>query len=353
MNDDGLNEWGWNDWFAQQAEPGLTETLARVAAVDRDGFLLVDQTGFFRAGLAGRFRHEHPQAHEQPCVGDWVCLEKTPAGDFGVIRFCLERRTVLRRRMAGPAAGYQVVAANVDCVLIVQSCQADFNLHRLERCLVMTRDGGVDPCILLTKTDLVDRAVLADQMSAIRSADPGTPVLALSAVTREGMEEFSRLPMPGKTYCLIGSSGVGKSTLINHLLGREVQETGTLSGTGEGRHTTVRRELIRLPNGALIIDNPGMREFGILDADIGLAATFGDFSEHAGECRFPDCTHTQEPGCAVLAARESGALSEDRYQHYLKLKKESDYHALSYVEKRRKDKAFGRHVKAALKVLKK
>ncbi len=268
------DELGWSDWFEQRAEGHLGCAIARVAAVDRDAMLLVDRAGTFRARLAGSYRHRHHLSHELPCVGDWVCVEKLPGDDFGLIHALLERRTALRRRSAGNAAEYQMIAANVDCVVIVQSCHYDFNLKRLERYLVMVSDGGADPCILLTKTDLVAPSVLASQLAEIRSAGIEAPVITLSNVTKEGVDDLRRLLLPGKTYCFVGSSGVGKSTLINSLVGREVLKTKDVSGTGEGRHTTVRRELIRLEGAALVIDNPGMREFGILGAECGMESQF-------------------------------------------------------------------------------
>lgn len=253
-----LNGLGWNDWFEQKAECGPTQAFARVAAIDRDQLLLVDQTGHFRARLAGSYLYRHHLSHELPCVGDWVGVEKQPNDDFGVIHTLLERRTSLRRKSAGNVIGYQMIAANLDYVIIVQSCHFDFNLRRLERYLVMVMDGGAESSILLTKTDLVEPAVLASQLAEMQSAGITAPVLPLSNVTHDGLDDLKRLLLPGKTYCFIGSSGVGKTTLINQLIGCERFETRAVSGTGEGRHTTVRRELIRLDGGALVVDNPGM-----------------------------------------------------------------------------------------------
>jgi ribosome biogenesis GTPase len=347
-----LNELGWSDWFAQRAECEPTDTIARVAAVDREQLLLVDRTGPFRAKLAGSYLHRHHLSHELPCVGDWVCLAKQPGDDFGVVRALLARRTSLRRKSAGNVIEYQMIAANVDCVVIVQSCHFDFNLKRLERYLVMVMDGGAEPYILLTKTDLVDPAVLAAQVAEIRSAGIAAPIGTLSNVTQDGVDDFRRLLLPGKTYCFVGSSGVGKSTLINQLIGREMLETKAVSGTGEGRHTTVRRELIRLEGGALVIDNPGMREFGILGAESGLGSSHSDITAFSAGCRYRDCSHTSEPGCAVRKAVHSGEISREHFENYLKLREESEFYQMSYAEKRKKDRDFGRYLKSAKKELK-
>jgi ribosome biogenesis GTPase len=235
--------------------------------------------------------------------------------------------------------------------MIVQSCHYDFNLKRLERYLVMVGDGGAEACILLTKTDRVGPGVLAAQMAEIRAAGVTAPVLSLSNVTREGIAALEGTLLPAKTYCFVGSSGVGKSTLINHLIGREQLLTKGVSETGEGRHTTVRRELIVLEGGALVIDNPGMREFGVLDAEAGIAAGFADIDGLAEGCRYRNCTHTGEPGCAVLAAVKSGALARGHYDNYLALREESKFSRMSPAEKRKKDRAFGRLVKSAKKDL--
>ena len=342
-----LKALGWSDWFEQRAECRPPGTVARVAVVDRGRLLLIDQTGPFRAKLAGSYLYRNQLSQELPCVGDWVCVEKQPGDDLGLIHSLLERRTALRRKSAGDDVEHQMIAANVDYVIIVQSCHFDFNLKRLERYLVMVRDGGAEPYVLLTKTDLVGPAVVDSQLSEIRSAGITAPVITLSNVTQEGVDDLRRLLLPGMTYCLVGSSGVGKSTLINELIGRELLKTKAVSGTGEGRHTTVRRELVLLEDGALVIDNPGMREFGILGAASGIDGSFSDITALVSSCRYRNCTHASEPRCAVREAVKSGDIGQDHYENYMKLREESEFNQMSYAEKRKKDRDFGRYIKSA------
>jgi ribosome biogenesis GTPase len=346
-----LTSLGWSDWFDARTDCGPGATVGRVAAVDRDLLLIMDQTGTFRASLAGRYRHHHRRSHELPCVGDWVCVERPPGSEVGQVRAVLERRTVLRRRAAGDAIDSQTIAANVDTVIIVQSSHHDFNLKRLERYLVMVTDGGAAPLIVLTKTDLVAPAVVTSQTAAIAAAGIAAPVLTLSNVTRDGVGDLERMLLPARTYCFVGSSGVGKSSLINHLVGRATQGTREVSGTGEGRHATVRRELLLLEGGALVIDNPGMREFGILGAASGMTGGFGDIAALASGCRFRDCTHSSEPGCAVREAVEAGEVAREHYASYMKLVKEAAFYDMSEAERRRKDRDFGRYIKSAKKNL--
>jgi len=214
----------------------------------------------------------------------------------------------------------------------------------------MAADGHVEPVVILTKTDLIPPDELEEKLAVLRSVTKAR-VIALSSITGAGFDEFAQALSPGKTYCLLGSSGVGKTTLINRLMGREAFETKAVSGTGEGTHTTTRRQLIVLDQGAMLIDTPGMRELGIIGAGDGVDTGFSELAALSATCRYADCTHQQEPGCAVRAAIERGDLDEDRFASYMKLKKEADHHEMSYLDKRKKDKAFGRFIKSVKKQL--
>ena len=340
----------YDEWGPQTAallQPD--QFLARVTAVDRGAFLVRTPTAEMYAELAGKLRFTAASAADLPCVGDWVGVQWPPAEGPAIIHTVLPRKSQLHRKTPGKAVDIQMIAANIDTAFIIQGCPFDFNLARLDRYLVMAHEGRIEPRIILSKTDLIAPEALERLIAQIRDAGITAAILSLSSSTGEGLMEFQTQLLPGQTYCLLGSSGVGKTTLINRLLGREVFATQSVSNTGEGVHTTSRRHLLVLDSGAMLVDTPGMRELGLVGAGEGLDAAFQDIGDHALNCRFPDCTHTREPGCAVLAALDSGELNEERYESYLKLRKEAEFHNMTYAEKRQKDKAFGRFVKSALK----
>jgi len=306
------------------------------------------------AEATGRLLFSADSGEDLPCTGDWALVQYHNGGTLAIIHDLLPRRTFLRRKTAGNTVDYQMIAANIDAAFIMQSCDANFNLRRMERYVVMANDGHVEPVILLSKTDLLSPQELQQRIAEVRRTGIGSTLLAFSSTSGQGLDVLQQTLGKGKTYCLLGSSGVGKTTLLNHLLGREEFETQPVrTSDSRGRHTTSSRQLVMLDNGAFLIDTPGMRELGLVAAQAGLAESFFDISELSGECRFKDCTHTSEVGCAILEAVENGELDKDRYQSYLKLLKESQFHQMSYVERRRKDKQFGRMVKNVLKQTKK
>ena len=349
-----LIDLGFDPWFEAHVENIRLEDqgIARVSAVDRNSHVIRNEQSEIPAVLAGKFYFRVESSVKLPCVGDWVTVQYHNDDTSAIIHGVFPRRTFLRRKRAGVEVDYQMIAANIDIAFIVQSCLFDFNPARLNRYLVMTADGHVEPIIILAKTDLISHDELHQKLAAIRHAGITTRVIALSNITGSGFDEFQEVLIAGRTYCLLGSSGVGKTTLINHLIGRDALDTKAVSGTGEGTHTTARRQLIVLDKGMIFIDTPGMRELGLLGASDGVNKGFEDIIELSMSCRYADCSHTQESGCAVLTAIANGELNQERYSSYMKLKKESDYHEMSYVDKRKKDRAFGRFIKTAKKNMK-
>lgn len=349
-----LIQLGFDQWFEAHASDLSREgfSFARVRAVNRGTCLVNGGSGDIPAELSGRLAYMTDDPCALPCAGDWVLVSTYDGGRAAIIHDVLPRKTFLRRKSPGSTVGVQMIAANIDAAFIVQSCHFDFNPSRLERYLAMASDGGVRPVVVLTKTDLASPEELQHKLELTRTVTR-SKVIALSNVDGTGFGEFRDSLSAGRTYCLLGSSGVGKTTLLNRLMARRAFETGDVSGTGEGTHTTTRRQLVVLENGAMVIDTPGMRELGLISAGAALDAGFEDVSALAASCRYSDCTHRHEPGCAVRAAVESGALHSRSYENYLKLRKESEHYEMSNLDKRRKDKAFGRFVKSVKKGLRK
>jgi ribosome biogenesis GTPase len=348
-----LSDLGFDQWFEAHITPFHEDdrSIARISAVDRGSYLIRNELIEVPAELSGKLSYQTENSVDLPCVGDWVAAQYYDHGAAAIIHRVFPRKTFLRRKTAGEIVDFQMIAANIDTALIVQSCHFDFNPRRLDRYLVMASEGHVEPIVVLTKTDLITRDELEQKLAIVTSVTKAK-VLGLSNITGIGFDEFQRALCPGKTYCLLGSSGVGKTTLINRLIGHEAFGTKAVSSTGQGTHATSRRQLILLAEGAMLIDTPGMRELALVGADDGVNAGFEDIVTLSANCRYADCSHVHEPGCAVRAALENGELSEDRYSSYIKLKKESEYHEMSYLDKRKKDKAFGRFIKGAKKRMK-
>ena len=350
-----LEELGYGDWHRNSLRNSAkSETnVARIVAVDRDRYMIGSEFGSIPAELTGKLAYCAETSEDIPCVGDWVLVDYYDQNAHAIVHDILPRKTILRRRASGARVDYQLIAANIDVAFIVQSCDVDYNLNRLDRYIVMTNDGGIDSILLLTKSDRVEDLILESMTEEVRR-EHSIGVIPLSSTSGAGYDRLRDTLVKGKTYCLIGSSGVGKSTILNKLVGKEELATGTVrEKSAKGRHTTTRRQLVILDDGALFVDTPGMRELGMLGFGLGIDESYEDIAAIAERCRFADCTHTTEKGCAVLLSVVEGQLTTERFQSYLKLMKESKYYGMTYLENRKKDKAFGKMVRNYMKAKKK
>lgn len=317
-----LTALGWNDRL-QSALDELDDGLSagRVALEHRKGYRLWTERGAIEAEIPGKMRHDAALSSQLPAVGDWVAYRAVEGDDDKVLIVdLLPRTSKFSRKIAGESFDEQVVAANVDVVFLVSALNQDLNLRRIERYLTVAWESGAQPVILLTKTDLHEDVPAA--MDQVAEIAPGVPVHALSNVTGEGLAELDPYVTQRQTLAVLGSSGVGKSSLINRLMDSESMKVSDIRWDGKGRHTTTHREMLALPSGAFIIDTPGMRELQLWDASEGIETTFSDIAELAASCRFSDCAHESEPGCAVKAALADGSLDEGRYDSYQKQLKE-------------------------------
>lgn len=320
-----LNELGWDEGldrdFADVRKRGWVP--GRVSIRHKGQYSIMTEQGEIAARIKGYLRYTAETFAELPVVGDWVAVGRREHENLWRIHAVLPRRTELRRKVKGTQTKPQVLAANMTTVVIVMGLTEDFNVRRLERYLVLVNESGARPFVILNKSDLVDRAMLHDSLDEIRDIAGDVTVAPVSAKKGKGIDALKPLLHLGETLVFIGSSGQGKSTLINALLGEERFATGAVRDTdGRGRHTTTRRELVLLPSGAIVIDSPGIREIQLWETEEGLEESFADIEQLAAQCRFADCTHTVEPGCAVIEAIESEELKAERLESYRNLKEE-------------------------------
>lgn len=324
--------------------------FCRVSSEHRDRYTLFDGLKEYDGEVIGNLRFSADDRRDLPAVGDWVAFMEHDEGK-ALIHAVLPRTSILERALVGKTGQSQIIATNIDYALIVQAADRDFNINRLERYLTICHTSKVTPIILLNKVDLIESMEKEELLDQLKGRISDVQIIPMSNETEEGLKDIQEILKKGKTYCLLGSSGVGKSTLVNHLIGQEKMKTSHISDSvHKGRHTTTHREMIILPEGAILIDNPGMREIGIANADQGLDLTFDQITELSDKCRFKNCHHINEPGCAVLDAISEGALSEAAYQNYQKMERERSHFEASVMEKRRKDKEMGKLIKSVKKI---
>ncbi|MDP3180487.1 MAG: ribosome small subunit-dependent GTPase A [Bacteroidota bacterium] len=342
-----LPDLGYNETFEKfRIENNLLSfEVGRVITEHKERYMVWTEKGELEAEITGNMRFSARSREDFPAVGDWVSLIVYDA-DSAIIHQVFQRYSILKRQAIGQFGEVQIIATNIDFAFLVQAADRDFNINRLERYLTICNTSGVKPVIVLSKTDLIDESQLNAIVERIKVRISHVPVLSISNETRNGYDAVYALIEKGKTYCMLGSSGVGKSSLVNNLSGKTLMRTDAISqSTQKGRHVTTNRELIVLENGGILIDNPGMREVGIADTGSGLEITFDLIFQLSRDCKFKDCTHTNEVGCTVLEALENGQIDPASYTNYRKMEREKAHFEASVAEKRKQEKEFGKIMK--------
>jgi ribosome biogenesis GTPase len=347
-----IEQLGFNKWFLDRVDPAklIDHQIARVITVNKDSYTINDGNGDVSAEVTGKLLFSADSQLDYPATGDWVIAQYYDKNSFAIISEIVPRKSVLKRKTSGKKIEFQLIATNIDTGLIVQSLDTNYNLRRLERYLVMINESDIEPVILLSKSDLLPVGEIDKKVTEIHALVPDIRVVPFSNEENTSLKLVKELLVPWKTYCLLGSSGVGKTTLVNNLSDEVRLKTHSVrKKDGKGRHITTRRQLISLKNGAMIIDTPGMRELGNFAVDTGIHSTFDEIADLSKQCLYNDCSHTQEQGCSILDALKNGIISQERYQNFVKLNKESAFYEMSFLEKKRKDKKFGKFVKTVMK----
>ena len=350
---------GYNIFFeSNRHKLGLDEfSVARVVFESRGAYIVKNTNGEYFAKITGKQMFKASGREDYPAVGDWVVIKELGNGQ-AVIQNILPRKTVFKRKYGdknklGEKDRTQIIATNIDVAFIVESVDRDYNLNRFERYFAIARSGGVTPVIILNKTDLITKKELDERFVQIKNRIPDVTAILTSIINNDGLDDLKKYIEKGKTYCFLGSSGVGKSSLVNKLLGKDVIKTGDISSySNRGKHITTNRQMYFLENGGIVIDNPGIREVGVTQMGEGMNDFFDEITNLSRECKYADCTHIHEPGCKVLAAIKSGKLDEEKYSNYLNLKKEVEYLETTDTEKKEKDYQFGKFIKKAKKEFK-
>jgi ribosome biogenesis GTPase / thiamine phosphate phosphatase len=347
-----IEEPGFDKWFSDRidSEQLAQNEIARVIAVNKDSFQIRRKKTDVFAEVSGKLMFNADSPLDFPTVGDWVYAQFFDGDSFAVIHGVIDRKSLLKRKTSGKKIEFQLIASNIDIAFIIQSFGPDYNIRRLERYLVMINESNIIPVVLLSKSDLSVPGEIEEKINNIHKLMPDVKIIEFSNMNNSGISRINELLISGKSFCLLGSSGVGKTTLLNNLMDEDAFETREVrEKDGKGKHTTTRRQMISLKNGAMIIDTPGMRELGNVATSKGIDDTFNEITELAGQCFYKNCTHTDEKGCAILVAIKEGAISQDRYKNFVKMQKESAYNEMSYLEKRQKDKKFSKFVKSVMK----
>lgn len=342
-----LEELGYNKEFEVfRLEQKLNDfVIGRIIAEHKERYTVKTTQGEYEAEITGNMRFSAVSREDFPAVGDWVALSAYDTGS-AIIHKILPRFSIIKRQAVGQFGEIQIIATNIDYAFLIQAVDRDFNINRLERYLTICYSSNVKPIIVLTKTDLINEQLKDEIIESINQRINNIPVFAISNETQDGYEALKLIIEKGKTYCMLGSSGVGKSTLLNNLSGRSIMRTDSISqSTSKGRHITSHRELIVLNNGGILIDNPGMREVGIADTTFGLETTFDKIINLSQKCKFKDCTHTNEAGCSVLDAVKNGEIERSTLENYLRLEREKEHFESTVEERRRKDREFGKMIK--------